>query len=43
MARRGMPKRAMAMTFAIGPDGTATSRSLEAYDDLGFRTLKWLD
>ncbi len=38
-----MPDLATAATFAIGPDGKAMSIALEAYDDLGFGTLKRLD
>ncbi len=38
-----MPDLATAATFTIGPDGKAVSLSLEAYDDLGFGTLKRLE
>ncbi len=38
-----MPDLGTAATFTIGPDGKATSIALEAYDDLGFGTLKRLE
>lgn len=35
-----MPDLAAAATFTIGPDGKADRLTLDAYDDLGFGTLK---